>query len=460
MNRIKIIVFFLILVCSNVHSQSIRKNYNEMTQSEKDELVDAFDQLKNGLVADLATFHGNNFSEIHFNLPYPDPNNVTGNYDVFFAWHRYQMWTMEHAMQAINPKITIPFWNWTLPADRLKSGPLWEDGSGNPQFMGRFDDPSDLNWGLGRSLSASTSLLPTTSNVNTIQNIVYTDRASFQNYSNAMERGKPHTGGHIWTGGVMSMGFSPGDPIFYVHHAMVDKLWQDWIEANNVTSADLLYERADLINWNVDPNTMVDKDVLGVFYADEDNDLAVLHDYSVTNNDLSEEVFYYQFTIEAENNFIVPNGKIAKIESVNEIILKPGFHAEGGSQFIAKIDSDNDINTAKSTSTKKRSRFVPQDPIWNFRIVEDVYSNQDINEEVKLILYPRQKDDLGIEFKNPCNSCEIEIVDSNGNIISKETESINKSTDLNLKSLLPGTYFLNVRDSNNLILRKEILKLK
>ena len=119
MNRIKIILFFLLMLAfSNMSSQSIRKNYNEMTQSEKDALVDAFVALKDGLVADLATFHGNNFTEIHFNLPYPQPGN---HLDVFFAWHRYQMWTMEHAMQAINPKITIPFWNWTLPADRLKS---------------------------------------------------------------------------------------------------------------------------------------------------------------------------------------------------------------------------------------------------------------------------------------------------------------------------------------------------
>ncbi|WP_298534083.1 tyrosinase family protein [uncultured Algibacter sp.] len=457
MYRIKIILLILIVSCANVDAQSIRKNYNEMTQTEKDALVDAFVSLKDGIVADLASFHGNNFTEIHFNLPYPQPGN---HLDVFFSWHRYQMWTMEHAMQALNPKISLPFWNWTLSVDRSKSGPLWEDGSGNPQFMGRFDDPTDLNWGLGRSSNASTSLLPTTAQVNSVQNIVYTDRASFQNYSNSVERGRVHTGGHIWTGGIMASGTSPADPIFYLHHTMVDKLWQDWIVANNVTSADLLYERPDLINWNVDPNSIVDSKVLGVFYADEDNDLAVLHDYSVTNNDLPEEVFYYQFTIEAENNFIVPNGKVAKIESVNEVILKPGFHAESGSQFIAKIDLDNNINTARSTSRKKQSRFVAQEYLWNFRIVENVYLDQDINEDVKLILDPDKKDALGLEFKEPCISCRIDVVDVKGNTVQSIQQNINSITNLDLKSLLPGTYFLNIRNSNDLILSKEILKLK
>jgi hypothetical protein len=29
---------------------------------------------------------------------------------------------------------------------------------------------------------------------------------------------------------------SPKDPIFYLHHGMVDKLWQDWEDKPNTTS--------------------------------------------------------------------------------------------------------------------------------------------------------------------------------------------------------------------------------
>ena len=84
----KIILLISTLLFSlNAYSQSIRKNYQEMTQSEKDLLVNAFYQLRTGsdLIGDLAEFHADNFgiidspTPIHFNLP----NNPER--DVFLA---------------------------------------------------------------------------------------------------------------------------------------------------------------------------------------------------------------------------------------------------------------------------------------------------------------------------------------------------------------------------------------
>ncbi|OLN87075.1 Tyrosinase 9 [Colletotrichum chlorophyti] len=43
----------------------------------------------------------------------------------------------------------------------------------------------------------------------------------------------PHSSGHLASGGVMrNQNSSPGDPIFFLHHANVDRLWQRWQEAN------------------------------------------------------------------------------------------------------------------------------------------------------------------------------------------------------------------------------------
>ncbi|KAI1861852.1 hypothetical protein JX265_009355 [Neoarthrinium moseri] len=39
----------------------------------------------------------------------------------------------------------------------------------------------------------------------------------------------PHSAGHAGVGGVMNdPTFSPGDPIFYLHHSYLDKLWWEW----------------------------------------------------------------------------------------------------------------------------------------------------------------------------------------------------------------------------------------
>ena len=119
MSRLKFRMFFLFLIIYNsAVCQSIRKNHKEMTPSEKDALVNAFYELDDGLVSDLAAFHNNNFGNIHFNLP-DDPQD-----DVFFAWHRRQIFELEQAMQDLNPKISMPFWDWICtPANKFLDTP-------------------------------------------------------------------------------------------------------------------------------------------------------------------------------------------------------------------------------------------------------------------------------------------------------------------------------------------------
>lgn len=41
--------------------------------------------------------------------------------------------------------------------------------------------------------------------------------------------GNPHIAGHGGVNGTMADAFvSPADPIFYMHHAFIDKMWSDW----------------------------------------------------------------------------------------------------------------------------------------------------------------------------------------------------------------------------------------
>ncbi|KAI1873298.1 uncharacterized protein JN550_003551 [Neoarthrinium moseri] len=51
------------------------------------------------------------------------------------------------------------------------------------------------------------------------------------NYTQAWNcwSGGPHSGGHSGVGGIMSDAtLSPGDPVFYLHHSWLDKLWWEW----------------------------------------------------------------------------------------------------------------------------------------------------------------------------------------------------------------------------------------
>ncbi|KAI0190321.1 Di-copper centre-containing protein [Astrocystis sublimbata] len=43
----------------------------------------------------------------------------------------------------------------------------------------------------------------------------------------------PHAGGHGGVGGVMeNLMLSPGDPVFWLHHTFIDKIWWDWQTRN------------------------------------------------------------------------------------------------------------------------------------------------------------------------------------------------------------------------------------
>ncbi|MFI1771292.1 tyrosinase family protein [Thalassobellus citreus] len=433
-----------------------------MTQSEKDELVQAFKDLEAdydhdddpgtpdviGLVNDLANYHDFNFDDIHFNLP------NTPEKDVFFPWHRRQIFELEQAMQNINSKVSIPYWDWTVDNTYDTSpGKLWYPG-----FMGGFD----ALWSLGRNYGGIT--LPTIGDVNTAQ----ASGSNIQIYSEVVENGKVHTRGHIWTGGVMAAGNSPRDPIFYLHHGMVDKLWQDWVELHGYSSGDDLYIKNLLPRYDgvsqtsagvalpaVNPDDMIDSKSWGVFYAE--NQLAELYNYTVNNTyHTQEEVFYYQYTIEAKNDFIIPSTKKAKFESVNNIILKPGFHAQGGSEFIAKLDADSDINTFSKASRKKADK---KSFYTNFRIVDNIYATGGLIQEVKTILDPRRKDNLGLEFKDVCESCEIEILNSQNGVEMNKALNNTTRTDINLAGLMPGNYVLKISRNSNVILNKELIKL-
>lgn len=458
--KIHIILLYTLCVFPMVvYSQSIRKDYREMTQSEKDALVNAFYQLRSGadLIDDIATFHNNQFNDIHFNLP------SRPQLDVFLAWHRRQMFELEQAMQDINPRLSIPYWDWTT--DNSVNSDLWDQ-----DFLGQFDN----DWNLNRTLG-SFGALPTTSDVNSVQSI-----SNWLNYSNTFERGVVHAGPHNWVGGIMAGGASPRDPVFYFHHGMVDKLWQEWVVANGITPASNIYQINDMPRYDgtysfngqtlpsVNPDNIVNAKVFGVFFAE--NGLAEMEDYTVNNTYNSTEHFYYQYTIEAGNNFIVPPSKSAVIESVNEVILEHGFHAQNGSSFLAKIDADNNINTQ---ALQRVDLALKQKPFSKLDIVENAYGMSEngskpldnFTNSIKAFsahsveVFPNPaKNHLNIRLEETCSDCRIEIYNVHGQLLLFPSVSNSAVFKLDLSTLNSGMYYLMIRESGRTPIVHKIVK--
>ncbi len=123
----------------------------------------------------------------------------------FLIWHREYLAKLEAALMAINPLVTIPYWDWV------------NDRAIPPQLT----DPADLaEWGVTRGVFNAGGL-PTAPTINAVL-----ANATFTPFEGALEG--PHGWVHNAVGGTMATSTSPKDPLFWLHHAFIDKLWAEW----------------------------------------------------------------------------------------------------------------------------------------------------------------------------------------------------------------------------------------
>ncbi|NKI27095.1 T9SS type A sorting domain-containing protein [Arenibacter sp. 6A1] len=444
-------LFILLGLVIDVDAQSIRKNYQEMTDYERTELVNAFYDIRNGadLFNDMANFHMEFFNfdntadptrlDLHFNLP-DEPQR-----EIFLPWHRRQMFELEQAVQDINPRISLAWWDTSI--DQSTNSALW-----NQNFMGSFN----TNWSLNRNLGGN-GPLPVPSDVSNLYGM-----SNFNTFSNELERRAVHRGAHVWTGGAMPTPLSPRDPVFFLHHTFVDFIWFNWEEIYNsssfLRSSMLRYDGTYSFNGEtlplVNPNSITDTRSLGVFYGA--NGLAQLNNYIVSNTYRPQEVFYYQFLIRVGNNFIVPSGTDCSIESVNEILMVPGFEATSGSRFLASIDVDNQSNRPGIKTRVKK----PYEHVANLQEIVWEEDNKD-DSPVLLQAFPNPFTEKITIKLNKNTDCSVEVFNMMGVLIRQEAFQNTDTIIINkLYGLAAGFYVIRVVDAKgDIIIAKRVVKL-
>jgi tyrosinase len=134
----------------------------------------------------------------------------------FFAWHRGYIYYFERQMRAVcgDSQLVLPYWDYytnpTLPAE------FTNPSAGNPLYESRVNN----------NVREALSMAPFSSSlINFPTNSANAFEPSFES--------APHNLVHNIIGGVMSDMLSPTDPIFWLHHANVDRLWVAWVLAGN-----------------------------------------------------------------------------------------------------------------------------------------------------------------------------------------------------------------------------------
>jgi tyrosinase len=214
-----------------------RKNQATLTVAEKARFVAAVLALKaDGTYDQYVSDHMGAMADAHRG-------------PAFLPWHREFLRRFELDLQRVDAGVTLPYWNWTI--DNAPTSSIWD-----PTFLGGNGRPSDGqvttgpfafsagNWALvfdgpalRRRFGMSAPSLPTPADVagalgETVYDVAPFDRFSASGFRNRLEGWisgpQLHNLVHVWVGGSMGPMSSPNDPVFFLHHCFVDKLWADW----------------------------------------------------------------------------------------------------------------------------------------------------------------------------------------------------------------------------------------
>jgi len=437
--RLRILtVMFITIVISEatiVNGQVIRKNYREMTSKEKEVFCAALDVLKaNGTIDALATLHSNNFTPIH-------------NRPMFLPWHRWFDAQFERALQGTGvpgaSKIALPYWDWTsqfhpatssIPADNSKTSPLWTD----PDFIGKYNTLWRLNrTSTGSNLGFSTTIASVLSNTN------------FATFADVLEYDL-HNGPHGWVGGIMGGGSSPGDPVFFLHHNMVDKIWQNWQDLGGgrvsgpfVNSGTTTVATSMPTYPDINPHDIVDSrsPLLKVWFAE--NGRVLLNRYSVNG----QENYRYTGAIKSED-FTVENSTTCTFLSAKEIDLTPGFSATTGSTFDAFIDTDH-FNTARKEQVEvaiETNSPFGQENYKDFSEDDILVAPNPSSGEFNIVLLTNNKIDYQYTLYN-----------SFGEIVTQNPSNVGKSIKFDLSDSSKGFYILKLVVNDKTFTKKLVL---
>jgi tyrosinase len=276
----------------------IRQNYRDLGDTERGEFIEALLELKRRAVYDeLVQLHVDGMAH---STPQVGPGitgvrNAAHRGPAFLPWHREYLLRFERALQSVNDRVNLPYWDWTEDAADPGASPIWDadfmGGEGDEDegwrvMTGPFardngdwiitveaDQHGDalrrrfgrLDWPLPDGGADGTDYtLPTTDDVDVAMKerhydaYPYNDSSFTTGFRNRLEGWitqladpavplpgtQLHNRVHVFVGGAwietdsngqrsMALGSmlpasSPNDPIFFLHHCYIDKLWANW----------------------------------------------------------------------------------------------------------------------------------------------------------------------------------------------------------------------------------------
>lgn len=206
----------------------IRKNANSLTVPERDRFVSAFAKLNN-----RGSGRFRDFRDMH--VAGPASQQAHGG-PGFLPWHRAYTLDLERELQAIDPSVALPYWRFDQKAPFV----FTRDFMGVPDPLGtvQFSPSNPLQFwstdGAGgvnrtpRAVDPAVSASPAvaTEKATLDLGVDYVDFIGMAN--------NPHGLAHTsyFGGYISSIPTAAKDPLFFLLHCNVDRLWAKWQQKN------------------------------------------------------------------------------------------------------------------------------------------------------------------------------------------------------------------------------------
>ncbi|KAJ8324127.1 hypothetical protein QVD99_008461 [Batrachochytrium dendrobatidis] len=217
---------------------SVRSEWRELNSTQQHDYIQAVVCMMNkpSIYTDNRTQSRHaDFGWLHFQMM-----NTVHQSASFLPWHRVFLHAYEVSLKTeCNYKGFLPFWDWTVDSQAPERAPVWGD-----KAFGTDGDPSTdthclidgpfVNYTITVPetvcISRTISQLTTYSSYYSPESVhqIISSSHNFSEFSTSLEFG-PHAVVHVGVGGSMSeVIISAHDPIFYLHHANVDRIWSLW----------------------------------------------------------------------------------------------------------------------------------------------------------------------------------------------------------------------------------------
>ncbi|KAH3859077.1 hypothetical protein DPMN_101724 [Dreissena polymorpha] len=234
----------------------VRRDIRVLNVTERHKLYNAFNALyRNGTLARFGRLHATEVYQKHHGA-------------AFLPWHRVYISALEEKLREVDPEVSLPYWDYSmdyympLPSESV----VWSNcffGNGKGTVL---DGPFRSMYGgyntpMSRDIAASEcpSRLINKEDIEELMKFcnfanITTGKNLYQdNSSQNLE--KLHDSVHDWVGGDMGhLGTAAYDPVFFMHHAFIDYIWEQFRrrQSSNECQVDVEKDYRELGDYSVD----------------------------------------------------------------------------------------------------------------------------------------------------------------------------------------------------------------